>query len=112
MYYLNLEKERKSPHIQPPNDSNNHGFDNERNEYVCSAKDHIAYRYEIKRQIGKGSFGQVFQCYDHKTGETVALKVLRNQKKLHKQGLIEASILMSLKQSDPDDKRNIVRVYD
>ena len=57
VYYLNLEKERKSPYIQTPNDSNNYGFDNDRNEYVCSPKDHIAYRYEIKRQIGKGSFG-------------------------------------------------------
>lgn len=40
------------------------------------------------------------------------MKVLRNQKRLHKQGLIEAGILQSLKERDPDDKRNVVRIVD
>ena len=91
---------------------NNFGFDTDKNEYIAYQKDHIAYRYEIKKQIGKGSFGQVFQCLDHKHNEPVALKVLRNQKRLHKQGLIEAGILQSLKERDPDDKRNVVRIVD
>lgn len=47
-------------------------------------KDHIAYRYEIKKRIGKGSFGQVFECTDHKTGEQVALKILKNEERLAK----------------------------
>ena len=42
----------------------------------------------------------------------MALKILRNKKRLYKQGLIEAGILQSLKSKDPDDKRNIVRIYE
>ena len=43
--------------------------------------DHIQYRYEVLEVIGKGSFGQVLKCLDHKTKELVALKILRNKKR-------------------------------
>lgn len=43
--------------------------------------DHIAYRYEVLDMIGKGSFGQVVKCLDHKNNELVALKIIRNKKR-------------------------------
>ncbi len=43
--------------------------------------DHIAYRYEVVDLLGKGSFGQVVKAYDHKNGEYVALKIIRNKKR-------------------------------
>jgi dual specificity tyrosine-phosphorylation-regulated kinase 2/3/4 len=76
-----------------PDGVDNNGFDNDKNEYITEEGHHIAYRYEITGKLGKGSFGQVFKCYDHKKGETCALKILRNKKRLYKQGLIEAKIL-------------------
>ena len=76
-----------------PDGVDNNGFDNDKNEYITEEGHHIAYRYEIVGKLGKGSFGQVFKCYDHKKGETCALKILRNKKRLYKQGLIEAKIL-------------------
>jgi len=54
----------------------------------------------------------VFQCIDHKTGITVALKILRNKKHLYKQGLIEARILKTLQEKDSSDKYNVVRVIE
>ena len=54
----------------------------------------------------------MFKCYDHKKGEIVALKILRNKKRLYKQGLIEASILEKLRLQDPEDKKNIVRIIE
>ena len=62
----------------------NYGFDNEKSEYICDPHDHIAYRYEVIKRIGKGSFGQVFKRFDHREKEYVALKILRNKKRLHK----------------------------
>jgi serine/threonine protein kinase len=40
--------------------------------------EHIAYRYELIKKIGKGSFGIVVRAFDHKTKEFVALKILKN----------------------------------
>jgi len=39
----------------------------------------------------------VFKCRDHKTGEMCALKVIRNQKRFHKQALVEIKILEHLR---------------
>ncbi|MCB1084414.1 MAG: hypothetical protein KDK61_08895, partial [Simkania sp.] len=68
------------------------------------------YRFEIIKKLGKGSFGSVVKCFDHKKKEFVALKIIRNKKKLHKQGLVEAKLLYTLKKNDPEDKKNIIRM--
>ena len=41
--------------------------------------DHIGYRYEVLKFLGKGSFGTALQCIDHKTGKEIALKVVKNK---------------------------------
>ncbi len=43
------------------------------------------FRYEIIDFLGKGSFGQVVRCFDHKTASLVAVKVIRNKKRFHHQ---------------------------
>lgn len=40
--------------------------------------DHIAYRYEVLELLGKGSFGPVSKCLDHKTNEMVAVKIIQD----------------------------------
>ena len=40
----------------------------------------------------------------------MALKILRNKKRLYKQGLIESRILEQLRDGDPEDKKNIIRI--
>ncbi len=93
-----------------PDGVDNNGFDNDKNEYLCDVHDHISYRFEVVKRLGKGSFGQVFKCYDHKKKEFCALKILRNKKRLYKQGLIEIKILEALRKNDPDDKKNIIKL--
>ena len=39
--------------------SNNNGYDDDQCSYIPVTHDHVAYRYEILKVIGKGSFGQV-----------------------------------------------------
>lgn len=58
--------------------------------------DHLMFRYEILDMLGKGSFGQVAKCYDHKTGEYVAIKIIRNKKRFHCQAVVEVKILSNL----------------
>ena len=59
--------------------------------------DHVGYRYEVLKEIGKGSFGQVVKAYDHKTQSHVALKIVRNEKRFHRQAQEEIRILEALK---------------
>jgi dual specificity tyrosine-phosphorylation-regulated kinase 2/3/4 len=85
IYWFNLSdrKAQKGPPTTPDGVDNN-GFDNDKNEYITEEGCHIAYRFEIVGRLGKGSFGQVFRCYDHKLQEYAGLKILRNKKRLYK----------------------------
>ncbi|KAK8840964.1 hypothetical protein M9Y10_027798 [Tritrichomonas musculus] len=58
-------------------------------QYNTKVGDHIAYRYEILSILGKGVFGTVARCIDHKTKEKVAIKILVNTPVMHQQGQIE-----------------------
>lgn len=46
---------------------------------------------------GKGSFGQVVKAFDHKTQTHIALKIVRNEKRFHRQAQEEIRILEALK---------------
>jgi dual specificity tyrosine-phosphorylation-regulated kinase 2/3/4 len=79
-------------------DTVNFGYDDERGDYSIVQGDHLSYRYEIIDVLGKGSFGQVVRCIDHKTGGLVAVKIIRNKKRFHQQALVEVNILQKLRE--------------
>jgi dual specificity tyrosine-phosphorylation-regulated kinase 2/3/4 len=78
--------------------TNNFGYDDDRGDYNIIMGDHLAYRYEVVDMLGKGSFGQVVRCIDHKTGGLVAIKIIRNKKRFHQQALVEVNILQKLRE--------------
>ena len=59
-------------------------------------KDHLAYRFEVQDFLGKGSFGQALKCFDHKTKEVVAVKIIKNKKRYQHQAGVELKILQHL----------------
>ena len=79
---------------------------------MYSVHDHIAYRYEIIEMLGKGSFGQVLKVYDHKRKEYSALKIIRNKKHFYNQSIVELNILKFIKDNDPHNQTNIVKIKD
>lgn len=85
-------------------------FDNEKGDYQLTAGDHIAYRYEILGVLGKGSFGIVVRCKDHKHKEEVALKVIKSKKLFSKQGLVEVRLLQMMGEKDKEGQVPIVRL--
>ncbi|KAM0284617.1 hypothetical protein ACHAO9_009134 [Fusarium lateritium] len=89
-------------------DAPNFGYDDERGDYTIVSGDHLSYRYEIIDVLGKGSFGQVVRCIDHKTGGLVAIKIIRNKKRFHQQALVEVNILQKLREWDPKNKHSMV----
>ncbi|ALC48099.1 smi35A [Drosophila busckii] len=100
---------KKRPGIYGPNNSD---YDNEQGAYIHIPHDHVAYRYEMLKIIGKGSFGQVIKAYDHKTHEHVALKIVRNEKRFHRQAQEEIRILHHLRRQDKYNSMNIIHMYD
>ncbi|EDO46144.1 predicted protein [Nematostella vectensis] len=92
--------------------ANNCGYDDEQGSYIHVPKDHIAYRYEVLKIIGKGSFGQVVKALDHKTNTHVALKMVRNEKRFHRQAQEEIRILEHLKKQDKDNTHNIIHMLE
>ncbi|CDH51990.1 kinase-like protein [Lichtheimia corymbifera JMRC:FSU:9682] len=96
----------------PDHPEQNYGYDDERGDYNIVLQDHLAYRYEVIDVLGRGSFGQVVKCFDHKTGDTMAIKLIRNKKRFHAQAQTEIKILQNLVDWDPEDQHHNVRMTD
>ena len=126
VYYIGTGSEKKLAH--PERTTNNYGYDDDRGDYLIVDRDHLGYRYEVMDSLGKGSFGQVLSCRDHATGESVAIKIIRNKKRFHHQALIEIKILDNLRQwvriliiffnhnhtnlgfQDPEEKHHVIKM--
>ncbi|KAL8942907.1 MAG: hypothetical protein Q9216_001382 [Gyalolechia sp. 2 TL-2023] len=108
VYFCGTENAKK--HVGDLNaETANFGYDDERGDYNIAMGDHLAYRYEIIDILGKGSFGQVVRCIDHRTGGLVAIKIIRNKKRFHQQALVEVDILQKLRDWDPQKKHSMVQ---
>ena len=95
-----------------PGAPKNGGYDDDQGSYQMVVHDHVAYRYEVLKVLGKGSFGQVLKAYDHKTQQHVALKIVRNERRFHRQANEEIRILEHLRKQDRDNTHNIVHLLD
>lgn len=73
------------------------GYDDERGDYNVVDHDQLAFRYEVLGILGKGSFGQVLKCNDHKYKVLRAVKMIRNKRRFHQQALVEVKILEHLR---------------
>ncbi|KAI9717626.1 MAG: hypothetical protein M1812_004571 [Candelaria pacifica] len=107
VYFCGTQNAKK--HVGDLNiQSTNFGYDDDRGDYNIVEGDHLSFRYEIVDILGKGSFGQVVRCVDHKTGVVVAIKIIRNKKRFHQQALVEVNILQKLREWDPHNKHSMV----
>jgi dual specificity tyrosine-phosphorylation-regulated kinase 2/3/4 len=106
VYYLGTLSNKIPPRLE----CENYGFDDIHTDYLLVKRDHIAYRYEILSLLGRGSFGQVCECFDHKKKEKVAVKVIKNKQKFHQQAKVEIRVLQSMRENDPEDKKGIIRM--
>lgn len=109
IYYLGIGSDKING---SPIHEHNYGYDDERGDYIVKIGDHIAFRFEIIDFLGKGSFGQALKCFDHKRKTYIALKIIRNKKKFQYQASVEVKILRHLRENDPNDENNIIRLKD
>ncbi|CDO74724.1 hypothetical protein BN946_scf184593.g6 [Trametes cinnabarina] len=108
VYYIGARSDKHMATLD--NSTNNYGYDDERGDYLVVKHDHLAFRYEVIDTLGKGSFGQVLHCRDHGTGESVAIKIIRNKKRFHHQALVEIKILENLKKWDAEEKHHVIKM--
>ncbi|KAK5149006.1 hypothetical protein LTR04_000202, partial [Oleoguttula sp. CCFEE 6159] len=67
-------------------------------------------RYHVRALLGKGMYANVFRATDIKANKLVAIKIVRNNSTLRKQGMKEVAMLQRLGEADPEDRRHIVRL--
>lgn len=89
-----------------------YGYDDKRGEYHVVLGDHLYYRFEILSALGSGSFGQVLECRDHQRDTRVAVKIIRNKKRFHKQAKIEVELLRKLNENDPNGVSNVIPILE
>eukprot|EP00911_Craspedida_sp_UC1_P001251 UC1_evm2s943 len=101
VYYMGASKGEKiigSP-TGPDGGQDNGGYDDSANNYRVVVSDHLDYRYQVLGMIGAGSFGKVVRALDHKSQEIIAIKIVKNSKRFHRQGLVEIRVLEALDKS-------------
>ncbi|KAA0164703.1 hypothetical protein FNF31_02241 [Cafeteria roenbergensis] len=69
-------------------------------------------RYEVQKELGKGSFGQVVSAHDRQTDLSVAIKVIKSKDAFRKQAKTEIQLLQLLNSMDPDDQWGIVQLQE
>ena len=86
---------------------NNYGFDDSKQKLYIKEGDHIDYRYEIVKKLGKGRESTVVKAIDHKDGTEVALKVIRSKAYFVEAAEDEIALLEKLNEQDPDEEYGI-----
>jgi len=101
---------------KPSKGCKNDGYDNEDSDYILYVNDILGSeetghksvlrnskatqmltsyrnRYLILDVLGQGTFGQVVKCQNLKTGEVIAVKVVKNKTAYFNQSMMEVSVL-------------------
>lgn len=92
VYYLGLKAVKNQGDVTMPNC----GFDEENGDYKVVLGDHLGYRFEVVEGVGRGAFGRVLKCWDHKEKAMVAVKITRSTRRSHYQILQEIQVLEHL----------------
>ena len=87
------------------------GFEEEK-DFPVRMGDVVAGRYELTEYLGSAAFSKAVQAVDLDTGDVVCLKIVKNNKDYFDQSLDEIKLLRYINDEDPDDAKNILRMYD
>ena len=71
----------------------------------------VQNRYHVTQNIGRGMFSSVVRATDNSNGNSVAIKIVRNNEVMRKAGIKEIDILKDISTNDPDDKKHLIRLY-
>ena len=66
----------------------------------------------MREYLGSAAFSKAVQCLDLHTGESVCIKIIKNNKDFFDQSLDEIKLLQYIKRHDPEDAHNVLHIYD
>lgn len=105
---VQIQKIKDIYYIHDTTDYKNSFVENDFVFYNFKLNAHIAFRYEQLQLLGRGSFGTVIKCFDHKLQTEVAIKCLTDTAFEHEQVAREIELLKLLKTFGNGAKNNNV----
>jgi len=105
VYYVGIGANKTR--MMPNNVTNNFGFDEpyetkNKGKYRWKIGDHLAYRFELVKYLGGGTYGEVLKAIDHKYKNEVAIKILNNYTSIAKHTMTEYNILTKINKVYPN----------
>ncbi|OJD39764.1 serine threonine-protein kinase prp4 [Diplodia corticola] len=100
----------KAPQVKKLDSSMLDVWDDPQGYYKVILNELLDDRYEVQSRLGKGVFSEVVRAKDIRTGDIVAIKIIRNDEILRKAGVKEIEMLEKLIDNDPEDKRHCIRL--
>lgn len=86
--------------------------DDEEGHLIYNVGDLLQGRYEIKSDLGEGTFGKVVKVLDKFDHRMVALKIIKNVLKYREAAKLEINVLSKLGKYDPNGKYQCVKMLD
>lgn len=99
---------------KPSQPAHNNNYDNISHDYILHVNDTLSddhgNQFAVLDLLGTGTFGQVVKCRHLRTGDIVAVKVIKNQPAYFNQAWVEINILRMLhRNNSEEDTKHIVR---
>jgi len=109
------EQERPNPWVEWFRSGRNKQLgvqDDTEGHLVYKPGDLLQGRYEVKGDLGEGTFGKVVKVVDRFEKRTVALKIIKNVQKYREAAKLEINVLVKLGKYDPSGKYQCVGMLD
>ncbi|CAI4225882.1 unnamed protein product [Auanema sp. JU1783] len=100
-----------SNHHGQTNDNLRDNWDDTEGYYRVRVGELLDQRYRVFGYTGAGVFGNVVRCTDQNHGNTVAVKIIRNNEIMRKTGVRELEVLRKLNEADKEDRFHVLRLY-
>lgn len=86
--------------------------DDDQGHFIVNPGDYVTSRYKILRLLGQGTFGKVVECYDKKSRNYVAIKIIRAVQKYRDASQIEIRVLRTLRENDPNNENKCIHLLE
>ncbi|EAX96191.1 CMGC family protein kinase [Trichomonas vaginalis G3] len=85
---------------------------NDKIYFKFTENDHIKFRYQQIKELGRGAFGVVILCYDHKIHSLVAVKLVKDRPSMRNQITNEKEVNEAISRSSEPEASRFAKYFD